>query len=511
MAKLDPDNAKTAKNVLDEQAENARKRKREEGSAEEPAAFDGISPEQPLLRVTNDRQQLKKQKTIDDTQLQPSVHVVSKEVNGSNPHPKLTATQPEAKAAKEQEKAAKRLAKSEKKAEKSKTKREKKKGKESLLKPSITATVEKRDVLPEDEGDEDPEETIELGLINDRRPPQEEPLNISRSTASPSPAAQSTTFDKSNPQSGSSSISSILPSADGASKPPEISSASTTGDHTSESTITTLEENRLRFQKRLEELRAARKADVDGAPARTRQELIEARRRKEEERKAQKKELRRKAKEEESVKLQETIARGSPLLSGSPLTSPGSPAGLPSASNNFSFNRIQFGNGERASSSLNQIITPSHKSKGPSDPRTALQAAERQDARLGGLDPSKRAQVAEKNSWLHAKQRAEGWKVRDDTSLLKKTLKRKEKQKRKSEREWQERLAGVDKGKAARQQKRETNLAKRREEKGQKKGGGKGSKGTRTGATKGKKRPGFEGSFRAQAPRAAGAEKPRRR
>jgi hypothetical protein len=37
--------------------------------------------------------------------------------------------------------------------------------------------------------------------------------------------------------------------------------------------------------------------------------------------------------------------------------------------------------------------------------------------------------------WQHSKQRAHGEKVRDDTSLLKKTLKRREKAKMKSEKE----------------------------------------------------------------------------
>ena len=80
-------------------------------------------------------------------------------------------------------------------------------------------------------------------------------------------------------------------------------------------------------------------------------------------------------------------------------------------------------------------------------------------------------------------------------------MKRKEKAKKKSEKEWGERVEGVKKGQEIRQKKREANLAKRREEKGGgKKVGGGGKKGG------GKKmRPGFEGSFRAKAPKAAAA------
>jgi hypothetical protein len=92
--------------------------------------------------------------------------------------------------------------------------------------------------------------------------------------------------------------------------------------------------------------------------------------------------------------------------------------------------------------------------------------------------------------WLNAKKRAHGEKVRDDTSLLKKALKRRESAKKKSEREWKERLEAVKKGKDARQQKREENLRKRREEKG--------NKGKKPAAGKKKARPGFEGSFKAK-------------
>ncbi len=116
-------------------------------------------------------------------------------------------------------------------------------------------------------------------------------------------------------------------------------------------------------------------------------------------------------------------------------------------------------------------------------------------ARVSGLDERKRADIEEKDLWLNAKKRAHGEKVRDDMSLLKKTLKRKEKAKLKSESEWNERITGVQKGQEMRQKKREENLRKRKEEKG---GKGKGkAKGKKPG--KKSKRPGFEGSFRSKA------------
>jgi hypothetical protein len=122
-----------------------------------------------------------------------------------------------------------------------------------------------------------------------------------------------------------------------------------------------------------------------------------------------------------------------------------------------------------------------------------MKAAENKRARLNCLDEEKRREIEEKDQWLNARKRAHGEKIKDDVVLLKKTLKRKEKVKKKSEKEWKERIEGVEKGKAMRQKKREENLRKRRE--------GKGSKGKKKVGKSRKKvqrRPGFEGSFAAK-------------
>ena len=128
------------------------------------------------------------------------------------------------------------------------------------------------------------------------------------------------------------------------------------------------------------------------------------------------------------------------------------------------------------------------------DPRSALEAAERKTNRLRGLDEAKRNDIEEKDLWLNAKKKAHGERVRDDTNLLKKTLKRKEKMKAKSESQWTERIQGVEKAKEAKQRKREDNLAKRRDEKGVK-----GKKKAALAKKKPLRRPGFEGSFRSKA------------
>ena len=245
---------------------------------------------------------------------------------------------------------------------------------------------------------------------------------------------------------------------------------------------------RSRLTARIEALRAARKADgPDGKPARNRQELMEARRKKEEQQRAHKKELRMKAKAEEDARREVALASAR----DSPASSMMSPI-IHSPEQNFSFGRVAFADGQ----TLNDNITAlrdAPKKRGPQDVATALLASEKKRQRIAGLDAEKRADIEEKDLWLNAKKRAHGEKVRDDTSLLKKTLKRKEKAKKKSEKEWTERKEGVAKSQAMKQKKREENLKKRRDEKGSKgKGKGKSVKGKKP---KVKSRPGFEGSF----------------
>ena len=306
------------------------------------------------------------------------------------------------------------------------------------------------------------------------------------------PDQDSSVFDASANQSGTSSSSSIVPapgvpaakaSKDAAAKPkkekalklPEVDA----------------EELQSRLRTRIEELRARRKADgPNGQPAKSRQELLETRRKKEEARKQHKKELRVKAKQDEERQNNDRL-RGS----GSPLsTDIFSP--LPVDENNFAFGRVAFEDGHEADAGLT-TIAEHKKRKGPQDTRAALQAAEKKAARLAGYDSETRADIEEKDLWLNAKKKAHGERLKDDQSLLKKALKRKEKIKTKSATSWNERSESVRKGKEMKDKKRETNLAKRRDEKGQK-GGKKGAskKGGSSGGSK-KGRPGFEGRFKA--------------
>lgn len=467
--------------------EKARKRKREAEDGSDVEGVEGVESEKPLEGVKRVTKKAKKQKKVAETK---NETVKESATNAAKSEPDASPAQ-KAKAEKQRLKKDRKRIKAEAKAAK---KGAQKARKEQHAEPKTT--VDRAEPSDEDDtnsvsGDMDRIDIDDVTqvVVDDQSP-----------TATPSPRTGSPAFDAPPAPSGSSSISSIAPPT--ISEEPEFKESSKSskkdkakGDQPNQPKISQ-EELRLRLETRINALRAARKADgLNGQPARSRQELMDARRLKEAERKAHKKQLRQQAKEEDDRKRAEMLARGSPLLSGSPLYSPltgsnaiNSPA---EPSNNFSFGRVAFGKGQQASAQLNDILnirTP----KGPSDPATALQAAEKRQAHLASLDDSKRADIEEKDMWLNARKHAHGERVRDDTSLLKKTLKRKEKQKDKSKKEWTERLEGIKKAQGMKQKRREDNLQKRKDEKG---GKGKKSKGK----PKQKPRPGFEGSFRARA------------
>ena len=436
--------------MLDERQAAARKRKRDEEDA--PHDDGGGHSTKPGEGLETDGKRLKKRKTTDEARLKPD-----NEQQGGNGCEDNTEEQ------KRRRKAEQKAVKRERKrarAEKAKEKRERQKARkqEAVANEPMQhdANDQEEDGESVSEGDADVVEGIDMTGESASMVQPADP-----SSASPSPVVESPILSP-QPHSTSSSISSIVPAPETplphkTSQPqPSTTSNSTRSDEASQSA-------KARLEARLAELRAARKADgPDGRPARNRQELLEMRRKKEEERRAQKKEQRRKAKEEEARKQEEEIARHfSPGGSGSLLASPRSPM---EPSNNFSFGRVAFGDGLHADATLSSV-TEQRKHKGPADPATALKAAQSKMSRLAGLDEAKRADIEQKDMWLNAKKRAHGERVRDDTSLLKKALKRQEGAKKKSEKEWQERLEGVAKGQEIRQRKREENLRKRRRRK----------------------------------------------
>ena len=474
MAKLDPDNAKSAKDVMEERAAAALKRKREDDEDD----YDGPTEKQREGLKLHDRKE--KRRKIDKK---------SKLEKTGYSNPEETSIED-----RKREKAEKKVAnKKRKQAEKLKTQQ-----KAERRKARKQAAMSSNGIREEGSGEDqdgNAEDDQEMVVTVETDPKDIATINDRHSTASSSPEITSL-IESPHLHSGSSSISSIQPPS--VSLPDQSSLLKSTDSKLpsllSESADSSTLTPQQRLEARINALRAQRKADgPDGHQPRNRQELLESRRRQEDKRRAHKKELIRKAQEAEIRKQEEEIAkRFSPGGSGSLIASPRSPM---EPTNNFSFGRVAFADGTQADSSLSSLLNPPKK-KGASDPGTALQAAQNKASRLSGLDEAKRADIAQKDMWLNAKKKAHGERVRDDTSLLNKTLKRQEGDKKKSEKEWQGRIEGVAKSQEARQRKREANIAKRREEKGGAGGGGKHAH-KKGGAKKAKvKRPGFEGSFK---------------
>ena len=474
MAKLDPDNAKSAKDVMDDRAAAGLKRKWEGDGVNDyevptEKQREGLKlHDREEKRSKTDKKRSKSKRAADDKAQGPSLD--------------------DSKMRKGEEKGAKRETKQAKQLKAQQKVIRKKVQKEAALSNEPNHGTNKEVDQAEDEGG-NPEMIDGVDSV-------ENSMMIADGRHSTASASSEIISPIQSPQlhSGSSSMSSIqtqsIPTQSTMTKSAAFKLAPEPSTASDASTLTP----RQRLEARINALRAERKADgPDGRPPRNRQELLESRRRRDEERRAHKKELRRKAKQEETQRQEEEIAkRFSPGGSGSLIASPRSPM---EPGNNFSFGRVAFGDGTQADSSLSSW-QEQRKKKGVSDVNTALKAAQNKAARLSGLDESKRADIEEKDVWLKAKKKAHGERVKDDTSLLKKALKGQEGVKAKSEKQWQGRIEGVAKGQEVRQRKRQRNIEKRREEKG---GGGKKSDSHKSGGSGKKakvKRRGFEGSFK---------------
>lgn len=499
--KLDPDSElnRNAKEVMDERAKNKRKlreleqQEQEEDDDEEMEdyeATEGVEAEQPRQGLKTASKKQKRAEEDEDEDADANASDKEEEVEGVTP-----AAEPVKAKNGLSKKEQKRLAKKEKKEKRLAAKQEQEpeqpaEVEESNATPAPKASKkQKQKGKPAKPSEPAEEQTIEQSADVDED--MEEPPVVSNGvekeeaetgSSAPESAPQSPTFDASglvdpadvvdaavDPASAATSISSTVPPSE---KPKHIKIPADT------SVI------RARLAAKIQALRAARKADgPDGKPIRTRQELIESRRVKQAERKAHKQELRAKAKLEEARKREEALASNSPSVM--------SPAvELDEATGNFAFGRVAFTDGSQLSRDLSYVLS-SGKRKGPSDPKTALLKVQNEKKRISELDEEKQKEIAEKEAWLTARRRAEGERIRDDEALLKKAVKRKEVAKKKSEKAWKERSAGVQLAQHQKQKKREDNIRKRREDKVLGKAGKK-KKGVKT---KKKARPGFEGSM----------------
>ncbi|KAG1840536.1 surfeit locus protein 6-domain-containing protein [Suillus tomentosus] len=124
--------------------------------------------------------------------------------------------------------------------------------------------------------------------------------------------------------------------------------------------------------------------------------------------------------------------------------------------------------------------------KTSSNPNQALSQLAARKEKLDSMPEDKRKAVEDKSRWAKAEARVEGVKVKDDEGRLKKAVKRKEKEKVKSKKSWEERKDQLAASMAAKQKKRSDNIAMRNERRSDKR---------KSSSSKGKTkaRPGFEG------------------
>ncbi|OCF42635.1 hypothetical protein I317_03494 [Kwoniella heveanensis CBS 569] len=252
-----------------------------------------------------------------------------------------------------------------------------------------------------------------------------------------------------------------------------------------------ISELRAKLQSRLDSFRRDRGINdddgEDGQGALSRNELEEARRKRRGEmrdkRRKDRKEERKKGREEVKAKPAKTQLIV-PQLRDEPDSLSFPAVSLPSSTKT------------KSKSNLKQI----------SNPAQALAHLEKHNAHLASLPEDKRKEAEERERWAKAEERAAGGKVADQEKVLKKAVKRVEKTKAKSSREWADRKRELEKSNAISIKKRNDNIAKRAEDrrnkrlgikdkggKGHKGKSGSGSGGPNKGGKKGGSRPGFEG------------------
>ena len=82
--------------------------------------------------------------------------------------------------------------------------------------------------------------------------------------------------------------------------------------------------------------------------------------------------------------------------------------------------------------------------------------------KLKEINPEKAAKLEEEDAWAKAMDKSEGTKVKDDSKLLKKSIKRRETMKQRSRAKWAERTEKLNEKMNKRQEIRKRNIANRK-------------------------------------------------
>ncbi|KAL7753960.1 hypothetical protein RI367_000893 [Sorochytrium milnesiophthora] len=203
------------------------------------------------------------------------------------------------------------------------------------------------------------------------------------------------------------------------------------------------EELRAKFANKLQELQDNRTSKKTYRPEKTVRKQDKKARRKAQKAKAAVEASKAQAKAERSALPDAALRKSRPASSTT--------TGKADVSENVSFGNVEFGGMKK-------------KKKGPSnnDVRTQLKMAEAKKEKMQELmtkDPAKASEVKEKQSWGKAMAQIAGTKVKDDVRLLKKSVKRLEKRKEQSKKQWGDRKKQVATEMKQRQKKRTDNIA----------------------------------------------------
>jgi len=134
---------------------------------------------------------------------------------------------------------------------------------------------------------------------------------------------------------------------------------------------------------------------------------------------------------------------------------------------NLEFNKTTFVTGHEADAQGGQLYNTAHKSKSKLSGKASIQqlkSAEGFQKRLNYLekkDPEKHKQLLNEHSWDKAEKHAQGEKVNDDPSKIRKSLNDAKRRKNKSKKTWEEKDKKVKDDMDERQRKRKANIQER--------------------------------------------------
>ncbi|CAI4044737.1 hypothetical protein SKDZ_11G1280 [Saccharomyces kudriavzevii ZP591] len=265
---------------------------------------------------------------------------------------------------------------------------------------------------------------------------------------------------------------------------------------------TITEEEKLQKKKNLETLRSKLQARISDMKTRrkapgSREAILAQRKRKEELKKRKRQESEQEQEQDENGSDSDVDDIDSDLESNPKRKSKKAKKNSEINADGVIFQNIIFDDGARATSDL-QRLRKAGRTRGPAknDIKSHLKLLEAKKNKMEAKDELEQIKLKEKGKWQKAMLQAEGVKVRDDEKLLRKAIKRKEAQKRKSATEWSERKRVVEDTISERQKRREENLRIRKDNKGKKRNKQEKMKRRYVGSAVPKKRAGFEGRLK---------------